>query len=480
MSKNILLNNMFFLCIINPVMKMNKETYEKIINYIMSHGVDFAETYYEEIISKRYSLNDSKIQNVGKGTYKGIGIRIYHNDNVYYTSTNHLDYESIINSIDLLLSNIKNRKDKKVNIKLEDEEILLPKIEIEHDSYPTDEKIKLIKNIDNEVRNYSKLINQVNVAIDESVAKYTITNSKGIYKTSQEVTTMIRSSAFAKRKDVSEHSFNSFGKTSGYELLKDFDYIKFSKEIAELAIKKLDAKKFKGGTVPVVIEHGFGAVIFHEACGHALEATSVADNLSVLSNKLNKKIASEKVTLIDDGSISNMWGTTLIDSEGNKTRKNVLIEKGILKSYLVDDFNSKKMKHEITGSSRRQNYSYPPTSRMNNTYLDKGTDKIEDMIKSIDYGVYCKKMGGGSVDPKTGDFNFTVDEAYLIEKGKITDMIKGITLIGKGQEILKEVEMVSDDLELSPGFCGSVSGNICVTIGQPTIKISKILVGGSN
>ena len=194
---------------------------------------------------------------------------------------------------------------------------------------------------------------------------------------------------------------------------------------------------------------------------------------------MNKKIGSNKVTLRDDGTLPNIWGSSIIDSEGNNTKKNVLIEKGILKSYLVDGFNSKKMQHPITGSSRRESYMYPPTSRMNNTYLDKGTDKIEDMIKSIDYGIYCKSMRGGSVDPKTGDFNFSVDESYLIEKGKITDMLTGITLIGKGQEILKEVEMVSDDLSLETGYCGSISGTIHVTIGEPTIKVSNILVGGS-
>ncbi len=458
---------------------MNKKQYEEIINYTKSLGVDFVELYYEKQSSKNYILNDSKLEDIKGNITKGLGIRIYHNNNVYYTSTNDLEKENIINEIDILVSNIKNRNKEKSNITLEDEEVLLPKIKIEHNDYSIDKKKELLKNIDKEIRDYSKFINQVRVGLYEADKYYTITNSNGIYKTSKETVTRVYGVAYAKRDDKAEDTFSSYGMGCGYEMLDEFDYKKFAHNLAEVVVKKLDAKKFKGGKVPVVIGPGFGAVIFHEACGHALEATSVADSLSVLSNKLNEKVASKKVTLIDDGTLNNYWGSSIIDSEGNKTRKNILIEKGILKSYLVDDFNSKKMKHHPTGSSRRENYMYPPTSRMNNTYLDKGTDKIEDMIKSIDYGIYCKSMRGGSVDPKTGDFNFSVDESYLIEKGKITDMLTGITLIGKGQEILKEVEMVSDDLSLETGYCGSISGTIHVTIGEPTIKVSNILVGGS-
>ena len=204
----------------------------------------------------------------------------------------------------------------------------------------------------------------------------------------------------------------------------------------------------------------------------------MAPHLSVFSDDLGKKIASPKVTLIDDGTIAGAWGSSIIDDEGNPTQKNVLIDKGILKSYLVDHFNSKQMKQTINGCGRRQDYHYSTTSRMSNTYLAPGTDKVDDMIKSIKLGVYCERMSGGSVNPSTGDFNFAVDTARLIEDGKIKELLKGITLIGNSKEILKNVEMVSDDLKISAGYCGSKSGTIPVTIGQPTIKVSKIIVGG--
>ena len=230
--------------------------------------------------------------------------------------------------------------------------------------------------------------------------------------------------------------------------------------------------------MPVVIAPGFGAVIFHEACGHGLEATSVAPNLSIFSNQLGKKVGSDKVTLIDDGTIVGAWGSNIIDDEGGKTQRNILIENGILKNYLIDKYNSKKMKMSSNGCGRRESYEYSPTSRMSNTYLAPGSDTVENMIKSVDYGIYCKKLSGGQVNTTTGDFNFGVEAGYLIENGKITDRVKGLTLIGNGKDILNNVEMVGSDLEINDGYCGSKSGMVPVTCGQPTIKVSKMLVGG--
>ena len=283
---------------------------------------------------------------------------------------------------------------------------------------------------------------------------------------------------FAERDTEKQKEFTDFAGGLGYEILDKYDVEEAIVKVAKTAVEKLDAVDFKGGELPVVIAPGFGAVIFHEACGPGLEATSVAPHLSVFSDDLGKKIATPKVTLIDDGTIEDAWGSSIIDDEGNETKKNVLIEKGILKNYLVDQFNSKDMNFPSNGCGRRQNYKYATTSRMSNTYLAPGTDKVEDMIKSIKLGVYCERLSGGSVNTATGDFNFAVDTARLIKDGKIDKLLKGITLIGNSKDVLSNVEMISDDLKISAGFCGSRSGMIPVTIGQPTIKVSKILVGG--
>src|SRR5699024_4212277 len=224
------------------------------------------------------------------------------------------------------------------------------------------------------------------------------------------------------------------------------------------------------GLMPVIIDNEFGGVLFHEACGHALEATFVAKGTSAFAGKLGKQVASPLVTAIDDGTIPNAWGTLNIDDEGTPTQKNILIENGILKSYLVDKLNSKRMDHKPTSSGRRQSYKFAPTSRMNNTYIANGESSFDETVSSTESGLYAKKLGGGSVNPATSDFNFAVMEGYLIENGKMTKPVRGATLIGNGIEVLEKIDMVGNNLSHGQGMCGSLSGSVPVNVGQPTIR----------
>ena len=251
------------------------------------------------------------------------------------------------------------------------------------------------------------------------------------------------------------------------ELYYKINYDEVIDTLVKEGIDKLYADFCIGGEMPVIIENGFGGVIFHEACGHAMEATSVADGISVLSHDLNKKIASEVVNIVDDGTLKNEWGSTRLDDEGRETKRNVLIKDGVLKGFLIDEVNSRKMGMAPTGSSRRESYLYAPTSRMNNTYLEAGNSKFQDMIKDIKLGLYAKKMGGGCVSPETGDFNFACDLAYMIRDGKVCECVKSASLIGNCKDILQSVEMVGDNLELGQGMCGSVSGYVPVNVGMP-------------
>ena len=249
-------------------------------------------------------------------------------------------------------------------------------------------------------------------------------------------------------------------------------------EAASDAVTMLHAEEMPGGDIPVVINNGFGGVILHEACVHGLEATAVAKGMSVFCGKLGQKVASDIVNAVDDGTNLNSWGSMNVDDEGTPSRCNVLIENGILKSYLVDKKNAKKMNHPVTGSSRRQSYKFTTTSRMTNTYFLNGTSTFDEIIKSVKYGLFAKKMGGGSVQPATGEFNFAVNVGYLIEDGKITKPVRGATLVGSGPEVLMNIEMIGDNLSCSHGMCGSESGSIPTNVGQPTIKVSHITVGG--
>ncbi len=418
---------------------------------------------------------DSKLDNISTDTTRGIGIRLIKGDEYYYTSTNDIRKTNIKKIIKSLNKIFNEKIDKKIVLNTLEE--YYPKIKIPHEKYPIEKKKDYLIEMDKKIREISNQISQVSLSLLEDDKEYIIANSNGKFVKSRNCVTRYMCTTFAKDKNNIESEFTDFAQPTGYEFLEK-DLQTQSINTAKVAIEKLKAEDFKGGELPVIIAPGFGAVIFHEACGHGLEATRVAPKTSIFSNDLGNMIATTKVTLIDDGTIPNAWGTNLIDDEGNPTQKNILIEDGVLKSFLVDEFHKKKMNMSSNGCGRRESYNYPPTSRMSNTYLKPGNDTIDDMLKGIKLGVYCEKMSGGTVNPTTGDFNFSVETARLIENGTITKRIKGITLIGNSKEILKNVEMVSSDLELGSGYCGSKSGMIYVTIGQPTIKVSKILVGG--
>lgn len=455
---------------------MEKKDYEELLTLAMSTGADFAEIYEEEGKRTNYSVLNSILDGIASGTSRGIGIRLIKDNDYYYTSTNDVRKSNVKKIIKNLIKNMKE-KDSKKNIILNDLEEVYPEIKIPHDSYPIEKKKEFLLNMDKKIRSVSNKISQVSLGILEDDKEYLIANSNGKYIKSRKCVTRYMCSVFAEDNDKKEKEFTDFAQAKGYEILER-DLETQSINAAKVAIEKLDAEDFKGGELPVIIAPGFGAVIFHEACGHGLEATRVAPKISVFSEDLGKKVATSKVTLIDDGTIPDAWGTNLIDDEGNPTQKNILIENGVLKSFLVDELHKNKMNMSSNGCGRRENYNYAPTSRMSNTYLKPGTDTFEDMLKGIKLGVCCERMSGGTVNPATGDFNFAVETARLIEDGKLTKRIKGITLIGNSKEILQNVEMVSSDLELGSGYCGSKSGMIYVTIGQPTIKVSKILVGG--
>ena len=455
---------------------MQKKEFEKYLNFALERGADFVEIYYEESKTVDYQLIDSKLDTINTNTEKGIGIRIIKDKISYYTSTDILTEKNIIKVINKLTKTINSSKKNTISLKRIVDKT--KKVIIPHEDYSIENKKELLHKIDNIARKESKLVTQVIGRILEMDKKYIVANTTGKYIKGNNIWTRIIASVYTEKENRKERESTNIGASSGYEILEKFNIEREVKKITKTAVEKLDSVNFKGGEMPVILCPGFGAVIFHEACGHGLEATSVAPRLSVFSDDLGKKVATKKVTLIDDGTIKNAWGSSIIDDEGNKTKKNILIEKGVLKEYLVDQFNSKIMHTKLNGCGRRENYKFAATSRMSNTYLAPGNDKIEDMIKSVDYGVYCESMSGGSVNTSTGDFNFSVETARLIEKGEIKHLLKGVALIGNSKDILQQVEMVSDDLKIEAGFCGSKSGTIPVTIGQPTIKISKILVGG--
>lgn len=455
---------------------MTKEKLQKMLENMLSTGADFAEIFVENTTKTTYNYINSNLDNYSINFSNGIGLRLAKNNDTYYAATNDFSNSNINN----IINNLKNN----INDKIIISKVTLNRLKHFKNNkkthYTSKEIKELFKLLDEKIRNKDKRIEQVNIILQNVKQNITIARENGLYKGEDRQRTRIYITVIFHDKDKSCDITYSYGKTKNIDILDEIDFNKVIDELVNDGLDKLYASTTPGGEMPVIIENAFGGVIFHEACGHAMEATSVADNISVLSHDLNKKIASGVVTIIDDGTLEEEWGSTKIDDEGRETQKNYLITNGILTNYLIDELNNRKMKMQPTGSSRRESYLYAPTSRMNNTYLYGGTSSLNDMLKDIKLGLYAKKMGGGCVSPETGDFNFACDLAYMIRDGKIAECVTSASLIGNCKEILQNVEMVGDNLALGQGMCGSISGSVPVNVGMPRIKVKKILVGGED
>jgi len=457
---------------------LDKNTIELVLQEALSTGGDFSEIFVEDRFNNNISLTGGKIETSLSGRSFGIGIRIFKGVFCVYGYTNDSSREALIKCASEAAAAIKGTTtDIKLNL-IKQDIANYNKIELLPTSVEKHRKIEVMKEMYETMRGFDSSISQAKVNYLDTTQNILVANSEGLLVEDRRVRTRISAEAIASSGARMESGRATLGESRGFEML-DSELLKAkSLSAAESAKIALSAELCPGGQMPVVIDNGFGGVIFHEACGHGLEATSVSKGTSVFSNKVGQQIANPKITAIDDGTIENAWGTLNVDDEGTPTKKNILIENGILKSYLIDKLGGRKMGMESTGSGRRQSYKFAPTSRMNNTYIAGGSDKLEDMISSIDYGIYAKHMGGGSVNPATGEFNFAVTEGYLVKDGKILHPVKGATLIGSGPDILNKIDMVGDNLDHAPGMCGSISGSIPTNVGQPAVRVSNITVGG--
>ncbi len=458
---------------------LSKTQLERMLTRCMRSKADFAEIFEEDGTSEAISMLNDAVEDVNRVLRSGIGIRLYAGTRSVYGYTNVLDNATLEEIIDDLRAAIgKEEQGKDVVLHPTPVKNNHP-VAVDPVEASLAEKVALLDRAQKAAFATSDQIEKVNGTLSAVRQHVQIANSDGRLVQDTRIRTRMACAAYASDGTTLQSGTASPGASMGLEFFDTTTPEAIGQEAARVAIVLTKAKPCPSGKMPVIIDNGFGGVIFHEACGHSLEATAVAKNQSVFCGKLGERIASEKVTAIDDGTIPNAWGSQNVDDEGNPQQKRVLIKDGILQSYMVDTLNGRRMNMASTGSSRRQSYKFEPTSRMSNTFLAAGTDSLEDMLDGVEKGLYAKKMGGGSVNPQTGEFNFAVQEGYLIENGKITDPVKGASLIGNGKEILMHIDMVGDNLSRSQGMCGSSSGSIPTDVGQPRIRVSKITVGGT-
>lgn len=456
---------------------INETLAKEILEVALSTGGDFAEVYMEKTTNEVLRLHSGKLSTANVSKVKGAAIRIIKGELEVNSSITDCTYENLLKAAKTLAGSFNDKKHVEVQpfVEKKVELVVSPKNVRGND---ISREVNLLKTASDTIYAYSKEIVQVICNLTKTEKRIFVFASDSTWQTDYRCNTRLSCQAVASDGKEMETGFDSFGRNQGMEMFDDFDVVPFAKQVAHDAVEMLHAEPMQGGEMPVVINNGFGGVILHEACVHGLEATSVAKGMSVFCNKLGQKVASEIVNAVDDGTNLNAWGSINVDDEGTPSKCNVLIENGILKSYLVDKRNSKKMNHTITGSSRRESYKYQTTSRMTNTYFLNGKSTFDEIIKSTEKGLFAEKMGGGSVNPATGEFNFAVQVGYMIENGKITKPVKGATLVGSGKDVLLHIDMIGDNLSCGYGMCGSMSGSVPTIVGQPTIRVSKMTVGG--
>ncbi len=465
-------------------MLLPKEIAHDVIAYAVSLGADFCELFIEKNSIQNIVYNSKKIKDISSGIDFGIGIRLIYGELALYAYSNSNKKEDLLDMIKKLAGQLSVGAKNADVLKTVNFTPHFTPLQYKEISYlprkdaTLPEKIEILKKLDTLTRNQSPLISQVSIYFTQKEQTIEIYNSEGLYATEMRPYIRLGTDVVATDGTEQASAYIAPGRRGGFSFIENLDLQVIADETAKRALVVLKAKPCPAGTMPVVIENGFGGVIFHEACGHLLETTSVETKSSVLWDKKGELIAHPAVSAVDDGTNENLWGSLSIDDEGMPTQKTQLIKNGILENFICDKLGNIKTGHARTGSGRRQSYRFAPASRMRNTYIDQGTSTLDDMLQSMGNGIYCAAMGGGSVNPGTGEFNFSVSEGYLVKNGKIKHAIKGATLIGKGAEILTKISMVGNNLEYTAGMCGSVSGSIPTTVGQPAIKVDNILVGG--
>ena len=451
---------------------------QRVLRKAVSTGADYAEIFAENTVNHNINMIASKVDSIKDTVIAGAAVRVYKGMRSVMASTVDTSEEGLLRCAETAAEAL-GQGTAQIDIVLK-ERIFgdIHPVKICPVSVSNKEKVEILKAGYFAAKEYDPCIAQVSGNLLDVDHNILIANTEGLYAQDRQIRTRIAISAVADKGQGTQTGSCSPGRRMGLEMFDIVDPKAVGIKAAQQAATMAGAGYCPAGVMPVAIDNGFGGVIFHEACGHSLEASSVAYGTSQFAGKLGEKIANEKVTAIDDGTIPNAWGSINIDDEGTPAQRNVLIENGVLKSYMIDKFNGRRMGMASTGNSRRQSYAYTPTSRMTNTYIAPGTDKNEDIIGSIEYGLYAKQMGGGSVNPVTGEFNFAVNEGYIIRNGQICEPVRGASLVGKGSEVIQNIDMVGTELEMGQGMCGSSSGSVPTNVGQAMIRVSTITVGG--
>ncbi len=455
---------------------------EKLLSAAMSRGAEFAEVYVERSTTTAVSLDEAKVRSAQVGAVTGVGVRAIRGAQVGYAYSDDLDGAALLRTAQTAALIAEGNRD-------------LGPVALSRTPLPTyyqvkqplaaidvSRKIELVREADAAARAHDRRVKQVMAGYADQTREILVANTLGrLAEDRQDLCRLgVSCVAFGKGGERRTGFYGGGGRVD-FRFFEDFSPAQVGREAARQAVATLGAVPAPAGPQTVVLAPGWSGILLHEAVGHGLEADFIRKGTSLFAGKLGEKVASELVTVIDDGTVAGGRGSLNVDDEGNPGERKVLIEKGVLKGYLYDHLNAKLTGQRSTGSGRRQSFRHAPMPRMTNTYLAPGDQTPEEILGGVRKGLYCRQFGGGQVDISNGNFVFEISEAYLIEEGEITRPVKGAMLIGVGPEALKNVSAVGSDASLDPGLgtCGKDGQSVPVGVGLPTVRIDDVTVGGT-
>ena len=461
---------------------IDSEVLGRVLSTAMRTGGEFAEVFVEDKRTTAAALDDGRIEQVTSGRDRGAGIRVVKGDTTGFAHTADLSEAGLRAAADAAAAAASQGGAGANVVALAGQaHHRVSPVARFADDVPKTEKVALLRRIDDAARSAGAAIVQVSAGYGDSHKRILVANTHGLLATDEQARQSVRINVVANGDAGMQTGFQSAGHTFGFEMFDELvDVEELARDAARQALVKLGARPAPSGSMPVVIQRGSGGVLFHEACGHGLEADLIAKGGSVYRGKQGELVASPLVTLVDDGTMPGEWGAIGIDDEGHPSQYNVLIENGVLTDYMWDYLRARKEARPQSGNGRRQSYMHLPMVRMTNTFVLNGAEDPDDIVRNTDHGVYVAKLGGGSVNTATGDFVFGMTEAYLIENGEITEPLREGNLIGNGPQVLRDIDLLGNDFAMgNPGTCGKDGQGVPVGDGQPTLRVKAMTIGGT-
>ena len=457
------------------------ESIRRVLDTSLKNSGDLAEVYLENTERLSLKLDEGRLEQATQGNDIGGGVRVFYGNTAAYAYTDDLSEGSLLEAAEAASAAARGTNQMRVSLDLTKQESpITSQVKRPFEQMSTQEKADILREMDQVTRQHSPHIVSVQCGYTETRRQVWIYNSDGVWAEDERAFLEFQGQVTAQKGDVRQSSATGIGGQTGLEFLNDRDPVQMMPDAADTALLMLDARPAPAGEMPVVITNGWGGVLFHEACGHCMEADFVTKGASAYAGLVGEKVGPEFLTAIDDGTIPGRRGTMRFDDEGMPTNRTVMIENGILKEYMWDLTEARRAGRASTGNGRRQSFRHMPMPRMTNTFIDAGPHDPQEIIRSVKKGLYAKKLGGGQVEIGRGDYVFTITEGWLIEDGKLTAPVRGATLVGNGPQTLHQIDMIGTDMSLDPGrgMCGKGQW-ARVSVGQPTVRVPKLTVGGT-